>query len=278
MTDNGTPDPTSPDTIVLIHGLWMTPRSWEKWIEHYEERGYRVLAPAYPGLEVEVEALNEDASPIEALTIPAVVEHYEGIIGELEKPPILMGHSMGGLIVQVLLDHGYGAAGVAIDSVAPEGVRRVPLSQTRAAFPVLRNPANRHRAVGFTPEQFHYGFANTLSREDSDEVYERYHIPAPGSFIWAAVLANFTPGHQEGYVNYDNEERVPLLLIAGGEDHLQPAAVSESNFKHYRHSNATTDYREFHGRSHYTVGQDGWEEVADYALEWAEEKATQPAA
>jgi pimeloyl-ACP methyl ester carboxylesterase len=278
MTDNGTPDPTSPDTIVLIHGLWMTPRSWEKWIEHYEERGYRVLAPAYPGLEVEVEALNEDASPIEALTIPAVVEHYEGIVGELDKPPILMGHSMGGLIVQILLDHGYGAAGVAIDSVAPEGVRRVPLAQTRAAFPVLRNPANRHRAVGFTPEQFHYGFANTLSREDSDEVYERYHVPAPGSFIWAAVLANFTPGHQEGYVNYDNDERSPLLLIAGGEDHLQPAAVSESNYKHYRHSNATTDYREFPGRSHYTVGQNGWEEVADYALEWAEEKATQPAA
>jgi len=211
MTDNGTPDPTSPDTIVLIHGLWMTPRSWEKWIEHFEERGYRVLAPAYPGLEVE--ALKEDASPVEALTIPAVVEHYEGIIGELDKPPILMGHSMGGLIVQILLDHGYGAAGVAIDSVAPEGVRRVPLVQTRAAFPVLRNPANRHRAVGFTPEQFHYGFANTLSREDSDEVYERYHVPAPGSFIWAAVLANFTPGHQEGYVNYDNEERAPLTNL-----------------------------------------------------------------
>jgi pimeloyl-ACP methyl ester carboxylesterase len=278
VTAENTADPSAPDTIVLIHGLWVTPRSWEHWIERYEGRGYRVLAPAYPGLEVEVEALNEDASPIEALTIPAVVEHYEGIVGELDKPPILMGHSMGGLIVQILLDHGYGAAGVAIDSVAPEGVRRVPLAQTRAAFPVLRNPANRHRAVGFTPEQFHYGFANTLSREDSDEVYERYHVPAPGSFIWAAVLANFTPGHQEGYVNYDNEERAPLLLIAGGEDHLQPAAVSESNFKHYRHSNATTDYKEFPGRSHYTVGEDGWEEVADYALDWAVEHAKRPAA
>jgi pimeloyl-ACP methyl ester carboxylesterase len=278
VTAENTADPSAPDTIVLIHGLWVTPRSWEHWIERYEGRGYRVLAPAYPGLEVEVEALNEDASPIEALTIPAVVEHYEGIVGELDKPPILMGHSMGGLIVQILLDHGYGAAGVAIDSVAPEGVRRVPLAQTRAAFPVLRNPANRHRAVGFTPEQFHYGFANTLSREDSDEVYERYHVPAPGSFIWAAVLANFTPGHQEGYVDYDNEERAPLLLIAGGEDHLQPAAVSESNFKHYRHSNATTDYKEFPGRSHYTVGEDGWEEVADYALDWAVEHAKRPAA
>jgi pimeloyl-ACP methyl ester carboxylesterase len=276
MTTENPTDPAAPDTIVLIHGLWVTPRSWEKWVEHYEGKGYRVLTPAYPGLEVEVEALNEDPSPIEALTIPRVVEHYEGIIGELDKPPIIMGHSMGGLIVQILLDHGYGAAGVAIDSAAPEGVRRVPLAQTRAAFPVLRNPANRHKAVGFTPEQFHYGFANTLSREDSDKVYERYHVPAPGSFIWAAVLANFTPGHQEGYVNYQNDERAPLLLIAGGEDHLQPAAVSESNFKHYRHSSATTDYKKFEGRSHYTMGQDGWEEVADYALEWAEEKATTP--
>src|SRR5215211_5191933 len=140
MTAEHTADPAAPDTIVLIHGLWVTPRSWEKWVEHYQERGYRVLAPAYPGLEVEVEALNEDPSPIEALTIPGVVEHYESIIGELERPPILMGHSMGGLIVQILLDHGYGAAGVAIDSVAPEGVRRVALAQTRAAFPCSGTP------------------------------------------------------------------------------------------------------------------------------------------
>jgi pimeloyl-ACP methyl ester carboxylesterase len=113
-----------------------------------------------------------------------------------------MGHSMGGLIVQILLDRGYGAAGVAIDSAPPEGVRRVPPAQIKAGFPVLKNPANRHRAVPFAPEQFHYGFANTLSREESDKVYERYNIPAPGSFIWGAVLANFEPGHQQGYVNW----------------------------------------------------------------------------
>jgi pimeloyl-ACP methyl ester carboxylesterase len=178
---------------------------------------------------------------------------------------------------KILLDHGYGAAGVAIDSAPPEGVRGVALAQARAVFPVLRNPANRHRAVGFTPEQFHYAFGNNLSREDSDKVYERYHIPAPGSFVWAAVLANFQPGMQEGYVNYDNDERAPLLLIAGAEDHVVPASVTESNFKHYRNSSAVTDYHEYAGRSHYTVGENGWEEVADYALEWAEEKATQPA-
>jgi pimeloyl-ACP methyl ester carboxylesterase len=237
-----------------------------------------VLAPAYPGFEVEVEALNEDPSPIEALTIPEVVEHLENIVGELENPPIIMGHSAGGLFTQILLDHGYGAAGVAIDSAPAEGVRVTPVSQIRVFFPILKNPANRHRAVGFTPEQFHYAFANTLSREDSDEVYERYHIPAPGSFVWAGPLANFTPGHQDVYVNFRNEDRAPLLFIAGGEDNLMPPAVNQSNAKHYRHTNSVTDYKEFPGRSHYTVGQDGWEEVADYALEWAEEKATQPAA
>jgi pimeloyl-ACP methyl ester carboxylesterase len=147
---------------VLIYGFWVTPRSWEKWVERYESRGYRVLAPAYPGLEVEVEALNEDPSPIEALTVPAIVEHYKGIIEQLDSPPILMGHAFGGVLVQILLDHGYGAAGVVIDSVPAEGIKVIPVSQIRATFPVLKNPANRHKAVGFTKEQFHYAFTNTL--------------------------------------------------------------------------------------------------------------------
>ena len=219
MTAENTPNSAAPDTantpdtIVLVHGFWMTPRSWEKWVEHYEGRGYRVLAPAYPGLEVE--ALREDPSPIETLTIPAIVEHYEGIIGELERPPIIKGHSAGGLLTQILLDHGYGAAGVVIDSVPAEGIKVVPVSQIRALFPILSHPSNRHKAVGFTPEQFHNAFANTLSREESDKVYEGYYIPAPGNLVWAGPLANFTPGHQDTYVNFRNEDRAPLLFIAG---------------------------------------------------------------
>src|SRR5919106_3680439 len=143
MTTENTPAPAAPDTIVLVHGLWVTPRSWEHWIERYEGRGYRVLAPAYPGLEVEVEALRADPSPIETLTIPAIVEHLGGIIGSLERPPIIIGHSAGGLLTQILLDHGYGATGVAIDSAPAEGVWAVPVSQIRALFPFLRNPADR---------------------------------------------------------------------------------------------------------------------------------------
>ncbi|HEX2325263.1 MAG TPA: alpha/beta hydrolase [Chloroflexota bacterium] len=270
------PTPAAPDTIVLIHGLWMTPRSWEKWVERYSARGYRVLAPAYPGLEVEVEALRADPGPIEALTVPAVVEHYEGLVRGLERPPILMGHSFGGVLVQILLDHGLGAAGVAIDSVPAEGILVVPVSQIRASFPVLRNPANRHRAVPFTPEQFHYAFTNTLSAEESLAVYERYHVPAPGGFVWGGVLANFTPGHQDTYVDFANDDRAPLLFIAGGEDNIMPPSVNQATAKHYRRSKAVTDYQEFPGRSHYTVGQDGWEEVADYALDWAVKQAAPP--
>ena len=162
MTAENAPNETAPDTIVLVHGFWVTSRSWEKWVERYEGRGYRVLAPAYPGFEVEVEALREDPSPIEALTIPAIIEHIGAIIDELDRPPIIIGHSAGGLFTQILLDHGYGAAGVAIDSVPAEGIRVVPVSQIRSLFPILKNPANRHKAVGFTPEQFHYAFTNTL--------------------------------------------------------------------------------------------------------------------
>jgi pimeloyl-ACP methyl ester carboxylesterase len=274
MADNGTLNSAAPDTILLIHGLWVTPRSWEGWIERYEGKGYQVLAPAYPGLEVEVEALREDPSPIEALTVPAVVEHLEGILDGLDSPPIIMGHSFGGTFTQILLDHGYGVAGVAIDSVPTEGIRVVPVSQIRASFPVLRSPANRHGAVGFTEEQWHYAFTNTLSEEDSEEAYERYQIPAPGRFVWDGVLANFTPGHQDTYVDFRNEQRAPLLFIAGGEDNIMPPAVNQSNAKHYRHTKSPTDYKEFEGRSHYSViGGEGWEEVADYALEWAKEHA-----
>ena len=148
----------------------------------------------------------------------------------------------------------------------------------RALFSILSHPTNRHRAIGFTPEQLHNAFANTLSREESDQAYERYYVPASGRLVWAGPLANFTPGHQDTYVNFRNAGRAPLLFIAGGDDNLMPPAVNESNLKHYRHTRSVTDYKELPGRSHYTVGQEGWEEVADYALEWATEKATRPAA
>jgi pimeloyl-ACP methyl ester carboxylesterase len=254
------------DTIVLVHGLWMTPRSWEHWVERYTQRGFKVIAPAYPGLEVEVEALRIDPSPIETLTIEQVAHHYETIIRGLPRPPIIMGHSFGGAFVQILLDRGLGVAGVAIDSVQVKGILRLPLSTIKAALPVLSNPANRHKAVPFTLEQFRYAFTNTLSEPASATVYERYHVPAPGRFLFDGALANFNP-HAATRVDFDREDRAPLLFIAGGEDHLVPPSLNKSNARHY--NTGIIAYKEFPGRSHYTLGQAGWEEVADYALEWA---------
>jgi pimeloyl-ACP methyl ester carboxylesterase len=265
-----------PATIVLVHGFWVTPRSWEHWISHYQARGHRVLAPAYPGFEVEVEALNADPTPIERVTVPGIIEHFEGVIGELESPPILIGHSAGGAFVQILLDHGFGAAGVAINSAPTEGVAVVPLSQIRAGFPVLRNPANRHRAVGFTHDQWHYAFTNTFGEEQSRALYERYHIPASGSIFWGSALANIHPGHQDTWVDYSNDARAPLLFLSGSEDHLMPPKIQRSNAKHYK-SATVTEVKEFEG-PHLMIAQDGWEEIADYALDWALRHAGSPAA
>lgn len=259
----------TPDTVVLVHGLWMTPRSWEHWVDHLKAKGMNVLTPGYPGFEVEVEALRENPDLIARLSVPETVDHLAAVIEQVERPPIIIGHSFGGTLTQLLLARGLGSAGVVIDSAPTEGVRVNPLSQARSLLPALKNPANRRRAVGFTPEEFHYAFTNTLTEEESRQVWERYHIPAPGSWVWAyGLIANFKPGHQETWVDYD-ADRAPLLFIAGGKDHIMPASVNRSNSKHYRRSPAVTDFHEFEARDHWTCGAPGWEAVADYALDWA---------
>jgi len=260
---------STPDTVVLIHGLWMTPRSWEHWVPYYENRGYRVVTPAYPGFEVEVEALRADPSPIARLTVPETVAHLERVIQALDRPPIIIGHSFGGTLTQLLLARGLGASAVAINSAPTEGVYVNPPSQIKSLFPILRDPTKHADARGFTAEEFHYAFTNTLSEEESLKVYERYYIPAPGAWVWAyGVIANFKPGHQETWVDYNNPNRAPLLFITGGADHIMPPSVNRSNARHYA-ADTVTEVKEFAGRSHWTCAEPGWEAVADYALEWA---------
>jgi alpha-beta hydrolase superfamily lysophospholipase len=198
--------------------------------------------------------------------VSEIAQHYENIVRELHRPPILVGHSFGGAFVQLLLDRGLGAAGVAIHSAPVRGVFTLPLSTLRASFPVLHDPRNAWRAVSLTPKQFHYAFTNTLSEHESAGVYDRYHIPGPGRVLFEAALANLIPGASTR-VDFGNARRPPLLLIAGGADHLVPPAVNHENFRRYQGA-AVTDYKEFPDRSHYTLGQEGWEEVADYALDW----------
>jgi pimeloyl-ACP methyl ester carboxylesterase len=254
--------------IVLIHGLWMTPRSWEGWVARYEAAGHEVLAPAWPGMDRDVEALRADPAGIEHLGVAEIVDAYEAVVRGLSAAPIIMGHSFGGLFCQILLDRGFGAAGVAIDSAAARGVFTLPASELRSAFPVLKNPLNHRRAVLLTPEEFHYAFTNTLTEDESRAVWERYAVPGPGRVLFQGALANVNP-RSATRVHYRNDDRAPLLFIAGGEDHVVPAAVDVAQAAKYEGSAAVTDFREFPGRSHFTIGQDGWEEVADFALDWA---------
>ena len=267
----------SDPTVVLIHGFWVTPRSWEEWVARYESQGRTVLAPAYPGLEVEVEALNADPSPLEALTVEGILEHLESVVAPLEQPPILIGHSAGGVFTQLLLDRGFGAAGVAINSAPTEGVRVLPPSQLKATFSILSHPSTRHKPVPLTPEQWHYAFATTLDEEGSRTLYDRYHVPASGAIFWESVLANVKPGHQATHVDYHNDERAPLLFITGSEDNLMPPSIQHSNAKHYK-SETVTEVKDFEGRDHATIATPGWEEVADHALSWARNQATSAAA
>ena len=258
--------------IVLIHGLWMTSRSWENWTARYTAQGYRVIAKSWPGMDVDIEELRAHPSAIATLGISEIVDHYEQLIRTLPSPPFIMGHSFGGLITQILVDRGLGAAGVAIAPAPVKGILFLPLSTLKVSFPALSNPANVHRAVPLTPEQFHYAFTNHLSEEESLEVYQRYAVPGPDHVLFQAAFANFNP-HAATAVDFHNNDRAPLLLISGGDDHVSPASVVEANFRLYSKSKAVTEYKNFPGRTHYTLGQDGWEQVADYALTWAETNA-----
>ena len=266
---------TTPKTIVLVHGLFMTPRSWGDFRAFYETRGHRVLTPAWPRLRGEVEDIRRDPTPMNGLGVAEIVDHYDTIIRELDEPPIIMGHSFGGLFVQMLLDRGLGSAGVAIDAAAPKGVLRLPWSQIRSLSPVLLNPANNKRTVALTFNQFQYAFANTMSDVEGMKVYQRNAIPGPGRVVFQAGLANLNP-RAATRVNYRNDERAPLLLIAGSDDHIVPASVNRATFLKYRNSKAVTDFKEFPGRSHLIVAQEGWEEVAQYALAWVQDQPQRP--
>ncbi len=263
-----TPDTPTRDTIVLVHGLWMTPLSWEHWVDRFTGRGHRVIAPAWPGMDGPVEELRRDTSAFARLGVSEIADHYEAIIRKLDSPPIIMGHSFGGLVTQILLDRGLGAAGVAIDSAPIKGILGLPYSSLRVASVAVKNPANRHRAVALSPKQFHYAFTNNLTAEQSQPLYERYAVPGPGRPLFQAAFANFNP-RAATKVNVHNDDRAPLLLIAGGKDHTVPVSTTRSNFKLQSKSKAITALREYPDRSHWTVAEDGWEEVADHALAWA---------
>jgi len=255
------------NNVVLIHGLWMTPLSWEHWANHYTERGYSVYAPSWPGMERDVRALRLAPESYADIGFKQIVDHYEKLVIDLEHAPILIGHSFGGLVVQALLDRGLGCCGVAIASAPIKGIWTLPYSTMRVVTPQLLT-MHSHRCAALTPAQFHYAFMNTSSREESFLTYQRYAVPGSDRVLLQTELANFNP-FAETAVNTRRNNRAPLLLIAGSEDHLIPPRIVKANFHAYRHSTAVTEYKEFPGRTHFIIGQSGWEEVANFTFRWA---------
>jgi len=258
---------TTPTPVVFIHGLWLHATSWNPWLALFREKGYEPFAPGWPGDPDTVEEARADPESIAGHGIDDVVEHYAAFIGGLNAPPILIGHSFGGMIAQKLLGQGLAAGAVAIDAAQIKGVLPLPLSALRSTLPVFKNPANRHKAVSLTAEQFRFAFGNALPEEESALLYERWTIPAPGKPLFEAAAANFNP-HSPAKVNTGNSTRGPLLLIAGGKDHTVPEAVTRATQKQYRHSQAVTDLAEFEDRGHSLTIDSGWPDVADTTLTW----------
>jgi pimeloyl-ACP methyl ester carboxylesterase len=263
-------------TIVLIHGMWMTPRSWDNWVDHYADRGYRAIAPGWPGVK-DPEETRGDPSALKGLGIKTMVDHYDKLIRELGRPPIIIGHSFGGLVTQLLLDRGLGTAGVAIGTATPKGILLLPVSTLRSALPALKNPFNRNGLCPLTEKQFRYRFTNTLSQEESDAIYREHYIPGTNRAFFEAAYANVTP-NSPAAVDYKNPARAPLLLLAGGEDHISPPAVNKKLLKLQSKAPSATESKVYPGRPHFMAGMDRWEELADDALNWALEHVASPAA
>jgi alpha-beta hydrolase superfamily lysophospholipase len=257
--------------VLFIHGLWLHASSWQPWIDHFNAAGYAAFAPTWPGEPDDVQTARAEPQRLAGYGIDDVTDAYAATIDSMDVAPVLIGHSFGGTIVEKLLGQGHGRAGIAIDAAPIKGVLPTPISALRSAFPVLKNPANRKRAVSLTPEQFRYAFGNAVTAEESDALHERWSIPAPGKPLFQAATANLTP-HSEDGVDTDNEDRGPLLLIAGGQDHTVPDAVTKSTLKQYRHSSAVTELVELDDRGHSLVVDSGWEQVADTCLRWLHEQ------
>jgi pimeloyl-ACP methyl ester carboxylesterase len=270
-----TPASNHAKTIVLIHGLFLTRSSWDSWVERYSRRGFDVVALAWPGLEGTVEELRADPTPLTKLDIKTVLDHLDGLIRQMSSAPIIIGHSFGGLFAQLLAYRGLGSAIVGLDPTAPAGVLDLPFSTLKASAPVLANPFNVGKATMLTAEQFHYAFTNTIPIEQSQQFYDRYAVPCANRILFEGAFDNFVP-HSPAHVDVE-QERPPILLIAGGSDHLVTPGYTKANFDLISRSPSTTAFREFPGRPHFTGAVAGWEAVADYALEWAlEPAATQP--
>ncbi len=251
--------------IVFVHGLWLLPSSWDRWAALFEGAGYTALQPGWPDDPDTVEEANAKPEVFAHKTVGQVADHYDVIIRGLNKKPAVIGHSFGGLLVQMLSGRGVASATVAIDPGPFRGVLPLPLTALKSAWPVLGNPANRNRAIPLTYEQFRFGFANAVSEEEARELYKTYAVPASGVPLFQAATANLNPW-TEAKVDVENPDRGPVLIISGEKDNTVPWAIANASFKQQQKNRGVTEIVEMKNRGHALVIDSGWREVADTAL------------
>jgi alpha-beta hydrolase superfamily lysophospholipase len=256
--------------LLLIHGAWLSARSWESFAEYFESRGFAVSAPEWPRKQGDVEELRQSTDELEGLGITEIVDHYEAEIRALETPPVLIGHSFGGLFVELLLDRGLGRAGVAMSPAPPKGILVLPFSSLKAASPALAHPSRWHGVVPLTLEEFTYGFVNTFAPDDASAAYERFAVPETGQIFYEAGFANFHL-HPPTEVRFKSDDRAPLLIVGAEKDQTVPASLAKKQFEKYERSAARTDYVEFPGRPHLMMVGEGWEEIAVRIETWLDE-------
>lgn len=251
--------------VLFIHGLWLLASSWDRWAQLFDEAGYAPVTPAWPDDPETVEEARANPQAFAGKKVGQVADHVEEVIRKLTKKPGVIGHSFGGLLAQIIAGRGLSAASVAIDPAPFRGVLPLPVSSLRSAMPVLSNPANRSRAITLTFDQFRYGWTNAVSDEEARQLYDAFHVAAPGAPLFEAATANFNP-RTEAKVNTTNPGRGPLLLISGATDHTVPSAITKASYKKQRRNSHVTEFIEVPNRGHALTIDNGWREVADTAL------------
>jgi pimeloyl-ACP methyl ester carboxylesterase len=251
--------------VVFIHGLWLLPSSWDRWVDLFEEAGLTGLTPGWPDDPETVEEAKAHPEVFAHKSVRQVADHFDGLIRKLAKEPAVIGHSFGGLLTQILAGRGLAAASVAIDPAPFRGVLPLPISALKSASPVLGNPANRNRAVPLTYDQFRFAFANAVSEEEAKQLYESFAVPASGTPLFQAATANFNPW-TEVKVDTTNPDRGPLLIIDGEKDHTVPWAIANASYKKQQRNQGVTEIVKVPNRGHSLTIDSGWKEVADRAL------------
>jgi pimeloyl-ACP methyl ester carboxylesterase len=251
--------------VVFIHGLWLLPSSWDRWERLFEEAGYAPVSLSWPDDPETVEEARANPEVLAKKTVGQVADHTADVIGKLTRKPAVIGHSTGGLVAEIVAGRGLSAATVAIDPGPFRGVLPLPISTLRSSLPVLRNPLNRGRAVALTLDQFKYGWANALGEDEARQLYESYHVAAPGVALMQMANANLNP-FTEAKVDTKNPERGPLLILDGEKDHTVPWPIANAAFKRQRRNEGVTEIEQVPDRGHSLTIDHGWREVAEKAL------------